>query len=235
MRIGASFDPVERAGYHHRKPEQIRCLSTPSAICSASRPLARATGPRSAAWSTAVRRGFRSPRADIQRDLDRRRPGQSRFTTQRQEPDAVRILSGVFADEASGAGGHDRHADRAPDRQCRSALEGLFDDQGQIPARTCRLHLRRQIRRARLSRRRARVGARNRGAGRGRRHRAQDRAGHDRARRAGADGPAQDRSRQVGLERGRQQSVLLSRRGHGRNNGRPISTACANPARPSAR
>jgi chorismate synthase len=34
--------------------------------------------------------------ADIQRELDRRRPGQSRFTTQRQEPDAVRILSGVF-------------------------------------------------------------------------------------------------------------------------------------------
>jgi len=40
--------------------------------------------------------------ADIQRDLDRRRPGQSRFTTQRQEPDAVRILSGLFVDEASG-------------------------------------------------------------------------------------------------------------------------------------
>jgi len=33
---------------------------------------------------------------DIQRDLDRRRPGQSRFTTQRQEPDAVKILSGVM-------------------------------------------------------------------------------------------------------------------------------------------
>ena len=40
--------------------------------------------------------------ADIQRDLDRRRPGQSRFTTQRREPDAVRILSGVFTDEATG-------------------------------------------------------------------------------------------------------------------------------------
>ncbi|HWV43627.1 chorismate synthase [Pseudorhodoplanes sp.] len=40
--------------------------------------------------------------ADIQGDLDRRRPGQSRFTTQRQEPDAVRILSGVFTDEATG-------------------------------------------------------------------------------------------------------------------------------------
>lgn len=33
---------------------------------------------------------------DVQAELDRRRPGQSRFTTQRQEPDQVRILSGVF-------------------------------------------------------------------------------------------------------------------------------------------
>jgi chorismate synthase len=41
--------------------------------------------------------------SDIQPWLDKRRPGQSRFTTQRQEPDAVRILSGVFVDEATGA------------------------------------------------------------------------------------------------------------------------------------
>ena len=34
--------------------------------------------------------------ADIQKDLDRRRPGQSRHTTQRKEPDQVQILSGVF-------------------------------------------------------------------------------------------------------------------------------------------
>jgi chorismate synthase len=34
--------------------------------------------------------------ADLQVDLDRRRPGQSKYTTQRREPDAVRILSGVF-------------------------------------------------------------------------------------------------------------------------------------------
>src|SRR5918996_633772 len=39
---------------------------------------------------------------DIQRELDRRRPGQSRFTTQRREPDAVKILSGIFTDETSG-------------------------------------------------------------------------------------------------------------------------------------
>ena len=36
---------------------------------------------------------------DIQVYLDKRRPGQSRFTTQRREPDEVRILSGVFPDD----------------------------------------------------------------------------------------------------------------------------------------
>jgi chorismate synthase len=41
--------------------------------------------------------------ADIQPYLDKRRPGQSRFTTQRREPDAVKILSGVFSDETTGA------------------------------------------------------------------------------------------------------------------------------------
>jgi len=35
---------------------------------------------------------------DIQGYLDKRRPGQSRFTTQRREPDKVRIISGVFTD-----------------------------------------------------------------------------------------------------------------------------------------
>ena len=40
--------------------------------------------------------------ADIQVFLDQRRPGQGKFVTQRQEPDAVRILSGVFEDERTG-------------------------------------------------------------------------------------------------------------------------------------
>jgi chorismate synthase len=39
---------------------------------------------------------------DIQHDLDRRRPGQSRFTTQRHEADAVKILSGVMAHPDTG-------------------------------------------------------------------------------------------------------------------------------------
>jgi chorismate synthase len=41
--------------------------------------------------------------ADIQPWLDRRRPGQSKFTTQRQEPDQVRILSGTFESMTTGA------------------------------------------------------------------------------------------------------------------------------------
>jgi chorismate synthase len=39
---------------------------------------------------------------DIQHWLDRRRPGQSRYTTQRQEPDLVKILSGVFDGQTTG-------------------------------------------------------------------------------------------------------------------------------------
>lgn len=40
--------------------------------------------------------------ADIQHYLDRRKPGQSRHTTQRQEPDEVKILSGVFEGKTTG-------------------------------------------------------------------------------------------------------------------------------------
>ena len=40
--------------------------------------------------------------ADLQADLDRRKPGQSRFTTQRQEADQVKILSGIFEGVTTG-------------------------------------------------------------------------------------------------------------------------------------
>lgn len=39
---------------------------------------------------------------DLQRDLDRRKPGQSRYTTQRREGDQVKILSGVFEGKTTG-------------------------------------------------------------------------------------------------------------------------------------
>ena len=46
--------------------------------------------------------GLALSEADLQPWLDRRRPGTSRFTTQRQEPDAVRILSGVYEGRTTG-------------------------------------------------------------------------------------------------------------------------------------
>lgn len=39
---------------------------------------------------------------DMQRDLDRRKPGQSRYTTQRKESDEVKILSGIFEGKTTG-------------------------------------------------------------------------------------------------------------------------------------
>ena len=46
--------------------------------------------------------GLALSESHIQPFLDARRPGQSRFTTQRQEPDQVRILSGVFEGTTTG-------------------------------------------------------------------------------------------------------------------------------------
>ena len=46
--------------------------------------------------------GMALTEADLQRDLDLRKPGTSRHTTQRREPDQVRILSGVFEGKTTG-------------------------------------------------------------------------------------------------------------------------------------
>ena len=46
--------------------------------------------------------GMSLSEADIQPDLDRRRPGTSKFVTQRNEPDAVEILSGVYEGKTTG-------------------------------------------------------------------------------------------------------------------------------------
>ena len=47
--------------------------------------------------------GLSITEADLQVDLDRRKPGTSKFTTQRREPDQVKILSGVFEGVTTGA------------------------------------------------------------------------------------------------------------------------------------
>ncbi|MDY6982383.1 MAG: chorismate synthase, partial [Pseudomonadota bacterium] len=46
--------------------------------------------------------GLELSEADLQHDLDRRKPGTSRFTTQRREEDQVKILSGVFEGKTTG-------------------------------------------------------------------------------------------------------------------------------------
>lgn len=55
------------------------------------------------AWWTAAHRSWSCPRDDIQHDLDRRRPGQSRLVTQRDETDTVEIVSGVDAGHTLGS------------------------------------------------------------------------------------------------------------------------------------
>ncbi len=59
-------------------------------------------GPALAAIVEGCPAGLELSEADIQPDLDRRRPGKSRFTTQRQEADKVEILSGVFEGRTTG-------------------------------------------------------------------------------------------------------------------------------------
>lgn len=46
--------------------------------------------------------GMELSEADLQADLDRRKPGTSKFATQRREPDQVKILSGVFEGKTTG-------------------------------------------------------------------------------------------------------------------------------------
>lgn len=60
-------------------------------------------GPALAAIVDGCPPGLELTEADLQHDLNRRRPGQSRHTTQRREPDTVRILSGVFEGCTTGA------------------------------------------------------------------------------------------------------------------------------------
>jgi chorismate synthase len=83
----------------------------------------------------AARRAWTLSEADIQGDLDRRRPGTSRFVTQRNEPDAVKILSGVYQGKTTGT----------PIALLIENTDQRSKDYGNIletfPSRPCRLHL----------------------------------------------------------------------------------------------
>ena len=95
---------------------------------------------------------------DIQIDLDRRKPGTSRYTTQRREDDAVKILSGVFEGKTTGTsiGLLIENTDQ------RSKDYSKIADRYRPMHADYTYHA--EIRCARLSRRRTLVGARNRDA-----------------------------------------------------------------------
>lgn len=60
-------------------------------------------GPAIGAVLDGIRPGVPISEEDIQRELDRRRPGQSKVVTQRRESDTVRILSGIYEGKTTGA------------------------------------------------------------------------------------------------------------------------------------
>ena len=88
--------------------------------------------------------GMALSEADIQIELDRRKPGTSRHVTQRKEPDSVEILSGVFEGKTTGT----------PIALLIRNEDQRSKDYGNIarhlPPGPCRLHLLAQVRPARL-------------------------------------------------------------------------------------
>ena len=152
---------------------------------------------------------------DIQHDLDRRRPGQSRFTTQRQEADAVKILSGVMAHPETGV----QVTTGTPIALLIENTDQRSKDYSEIKDKFRPGHADFTYE--------AKYGLRDyRGGGRSSARETATRVaagaiarkilrGRHRARRAGADGAAQDRSREMGLGRDRAQSVLLPGQGQG--------------------
>ena len=109
-------------------------------------------------------------------------------------------------------GPHDRHADRPADRERRSALARLREDQGPLPPRPRRLHVPAEVRLPRLPRRRPLVGARDGHARRRGRDRAQVSARAPRCRHPGLPRAARSAAPGAQVARGRlRQSVLLSR------------------------
>ena len=167
---------------------------------------------------------------DIQHWLDRRRPGQSKFTTQRREPDAVKILSGVFEGLTTGA--PIALVIENVDARC----QGLRRDQGPVPAGSRRLHLPGQVRHPRLPGRRPGERARDRDAGGRRRDRAQGPGRRHRHQgRPDPDRPGPHRPRQAGT--GTRSSTTRSGVPMPRppSAGKRCSWTCASAARRSAR
>ena len=173
--------------------------------------------------------------AEIQADLDRRRPGQSRFTTQRQEPDTVRILSGVFTDEATGI----EMTTGAPIALLIENVDQRSKDYSDIKDKYRPGHAGYTYD--------AKYGFHDyRGGGRASARETASRVAAGAVARKVVPGvtvrgalvrigPHADRSHALGLGRGRRAIRSSARTPRPRNCGKAISTACARPARRPAR
>src|SRR3546814_625 len=93
-----------------REPDQVRILSgvlfvvvfMPLGGRCRLRTWGEEHGPRGGGGGEGCPPGVALTEADLEAWLDKRRPGTSRFTTQRREPDQVRVLSGVFEGRTTG-------------------------------------------------------------------------------------------------------------------------------------
>lgn len=98
---GVEFDPGEGAGYHTADRTNAMSFNTFGHMFRVTT-FGESHGPALGCVVDGCPPRIPLTAAEIQLQLDRRKPGQSRFTTQRREPDTVRILSGVLSDEATG-------------------------------------------------------------------------------------------------------------------------------------
>ena len=217
--------------YETALPWPPTCRTTPSATCSASPPGAKATARRSAAWSTAARRASPLSEADIQPWLDRRRPGP--VALHHPAPGARRRSASCPACSTGVTTGTpialliDNVDQRSRDY---SAIAAQFRPGHADLTYELKYGIRDYRGGGRSS---ARETAMRVAAGGVARQVLGDARAHPR--RAGADRPAQDRPRALGLGCGGREPVLLPRPGHGRAVGRATCWQSARPAPPPAR
>src|SRR3954470_24171746 len=94
----ARFDPPTIAGYHTRTSGTAMSFNTFGHLFRVTT-FGESHGPAIGCVVDGCPPGIALTEADIQPFVEERRPRQSKFVTQRQEPDTVKILSGTFQDE----------------------------------------------------------------------------------------------------------------------------------------
>src|SRR5205814_5101923 len=95
---GGGFDRPTSAGYHTASSGTAMSFNTFGHLFRVTT-FGESHGPAIGCVVDGCPPGIPLVEADIQADLDRRRPGQSKYVSQRKEPDLVRIISGVFQDD----------------------------------------------------------------------------------------------------------------------------------------